>query len=602
MFKRIVIAFCLPFNFLLAQPVEPDPTFGVEGSVIATPFTSVYYDIALQPDGKVITGNIIRISDTSVAVFTRYKTNGMVDSSFGINGSSMMKLPGIADIHIYSITVLPGGEILAGAYFVEDPYASGYFLFKYTSSGYLDSSFSNDGIVVYHFATGTEGNLNNIVVQPDGKILVCAAILSDCKGYFVSRHTAYGVLDSSFAINGVYNIPFDFSCQNISTGLALRTDGKLIVCGTINTFTDNDGAMATIRLTANGKPDSTFSGDGISVIDANPGYADLIWRIAIQPDNKVLAGGFLSNQNMAGSEKAYLLRMNEDGTLDTGFGFEGIAFLSTILPGNSAYTDIMIDSFDRLICTGYRKTGENYVAILVRLLPDGRPDPGFGTNGIITNTPLGINGISYSVKRFQNRLYIAGSTSSFPFITAYREINSTVPVVLQFFKAAEQTSGIKLNWKVSVKDNIKGYVVEKSYDGVRFFSAGFVLAGASDEYDFLDPGRSSLPRFYRLKLEYINETKTYSPVIFFKGQVHYADLQVYPNPATEVLHVPLSQLNGKPGKFVIINATGAIITSREKTNINNNLVSLDLHKLKPGIYYLLYYTADEMYKAKFVKL
>lgn len=93
--------------------------------------------------------------------------------------------------------------------------------------------------------------------------------------------------------------------------IAVQSDGKILIGGTFTTY---NGATANklARLNADGTLDNTF----VTGIGVNPG-AGSVDAIVIQPDDKVLIAGYITNYN--GTSVNMMCRLNADGTLDNSF-------------------------------------------------------------------------------------------------------------------------------------------------------------------------------------------------------------------------------------------------------------------------------------------
>lgn len=98
------------------------------------------------------------------------------------------------------------------------------------------------------------------------------------------------------------------------------------------------------------------------------------------------------------------------GTLDTAFGTGGVTL--TDVPGGTGYgaTGLARQSTGKLVQVGTGDTGPIHTKIL-RYLADGKPDTGFGTNGVLTlpDTPAGDGFYGYAVTiDAQDRMIVAG--------------------------------------------------------------------------------------------------------------------------------------------------------------------------------------------------
>jgi uncharacterized delta-60 repeat protein/uncharacterized repeat protein (TIGR01451 family) len=173
------------------------------------------------------------------------------------------------------------------------------------SDGSLDTSF-NIGAT-----PGTNGAVLAIVVQPDGKILI-GGTFTTVRGVIqnrIARLNADGSLDTTF------NTGANVGTDDLVTAIALQPDGKIIVGGDFTTargVTQNGIA----RLNADGSLDTTFN-TGANVGVTTGVFASLLRAVAVQPDGKILIGGYFTTAR--GVVQNAIARLNADGSLDTSF-------------------------------------------------------------------------------------------------------------------------------------------------------------------------------------------------------------------------------------------------------------------------------------------
>jgi uncharacterized delta-60 repeat protein len=79
------------------------------------------------------------------------------------------------------------------------------------------------------------------------------------------------------------------------------------------------------------------------------------------------------------------MRLNPDGGLDSSFGGAGVVRVPFYLHAGWA-NDVAIDGRGRIVMAGVRLRGgdaqDSATVCVIRLLPDGRPDPGFSRDGV----------------------------------------------------------------------------------------------------------------------------------------------------------------------------------------------------------------------------
>lgn len=125
------------------------------------------------------------------------------------------------------------------------------------------------------------------------------------------------------------------------------------------------------------KPDSTFNGTGYNLIEDYPDFEPN--HIAMQADGKILAAGYGNITIAHGNFDGLLARINQDGTLDTGFGAGGVKVLD--IDGNQDRVSglhLLPDGKILVLLESF------YRSFLIQLNPDGSYDTSFGNAGILS--------------------------------------------------------------------------------------------------------------------------------------------------------------------------------------------------------------------------
>ncbi|MCB1204791.1 MAG: SUMF1/EgtB/PvdO family nonheme iron enzyme [Verrucomicrobiae bacterium] len=162
---------------------------------------------------------------------------------------------------------------------------------------------------------------------------------------------ADGTADGSFD-------PGDGANNQVET-LAVQPDGKVIIGGW---FTRYDGIVRNriARILPDGNIDPSF--------DPGSGFNGVVASVALQPDGKILAGGYFTTCN--GTPRNYVARLNPDGSLDGGFD-----------PGagaSSAVRAVAIQTDGKVMIGGLFTTVDGVARNrLARLNSDGSLDGGF---------------------------------------------------------------------------------------------------------------------------------------------------------------------------------------------------------------------------------
>lgn len=189
------------------------------------------------------------------------------------------------------------------------------------AAGDLDLTFGVGGKLTTEFGTfAAEGH--SVVVQPDGKIVVAGSLSNGTNlDFAVVRYNADGTLDSTFG-GGDGVVTTDFGgFDDSANGVALQTDGKIVVVGTASNGASGDVAIS--RYNPDGTHDATFGGgDGIVTTDVSGLGLDDVAKGVVLDGLKIVVGGYAQN----GSNYDFAVaRYDEFGQLDTSFGVGGLA-------------------------------------------------------------------------------------------------------------------------------------------------------------------------------------------------------------------------------------------------------------------------------------
>jgi len=243
---------------------------------------------------------------------------------------------------------------------------------RYNSDGSLDNSFGTNGIVNVDF-NGKNDDASSVALQSDGKIVVVGRAQNASNNnsdIAVIRLNSNGTLDNSFATNGKYQLDVDGYAFDYALDMALQTDGKIVFVAIAGT--DMFAKNAVIRLNSNGTLDNTFDGDGILKSFSFGSFTlSSLHSLVIQNDGKIIVAGS-KNNNFA------LTRLNSDGSLDNTYATSGIYSGSTMATSSELY----LQADGKLLAT-YSHATQTEV-IVIRLNQNGIDDTGFGTNGKVT--------------------------------------------------------------------------------------------------------------------------------------------------------------------------------------------------------------------------
>lgn len=305
--------------------------------------------LVLQPDGKIlIGGDFTSYNGVARNRIARLNSDGSLDTSFN-PGSG-------ADSFISAIALQGDGKILAGGNFNAFDGITYKKIVRLNSNGSIDNSFDAGD------APALE--TRSIAVQPGGKIIVAGNFHYDDTITGTVRLNQDGSIDTSFGIEPDNYIPSQF--------IMVQQDGSVFICGyfkAVNKVT----RYGIAKLDAEGFPTQEFS-PGTSANNS-------ITALALQPDGKILIGGYFTSFN--DTWRKGIARLNTDGTLDTSFSHPDMR--------EAMIHSISVQADGKIIIAGDYGDNFNYPNI-ARINADGSPDasfdPGTGANQQIQQTAV----------------------------------------------------------------------------------------------------------------------------------------------------------------------------------------------------------------------
>lgn len=375
-------------------PGDLDPTFGNGG--IATFDLSTFPDILLDgevaPDGKIVA--VGARSDSPVtprAAVIRTNSDGSLDTSFGISGTTVITIGLFNDI-AFATKVMTDGRIIVAGTVEQDSLFSRMFVARLESDGDLDPTFSPGTMIpgVLSTTVGSYSGGHDVVIQPDGKIVVAGVSNNPGTGndFAVLRLNVDGTLDTTFGSSGIVTTGIT-SGDDTAYAAQMQQDGKILVGGRSNDGTLNN-VVALARYNSDGSLDAGF---GVSGIVTTPiGSASQALGVTIQPDGKIVLGGTsLADPNIGGLNHMLAQRYNSDGSLDTSFANSG-TYTIALGASDTFGTDITIDQNGKILLAGVSSESNPAASefTVLRLTSTGLPDLSWGNGGVVT-TEIGAN-------------------------------------------------------------------------------------------------------------------------------------------------------------------------------------------------------------------
>ncbi|MCW2924474.1 MAG: Hemolysin-type calcium-binding region [Thermoleophilia bacterium] len=375
---------------------------------------------------------------------TAWNGTGKATTSFGSN------------VKVGSVLPRPDGKVwVVGSTNGDADVAVARFL----ATGAIDTTFDGDGRLT--FPRGSSNGPSWAALQPDGKLVITAAVNAATMDLGVFRMNTDGTLDTTFAGDGraeVDDPAVDFSYSFP----AVASDGSILVAAQTNV-----GAGRVVKLTSSGVADATFSGDGIAPVQlpgdpltipesvvalsggrvafgsesgpggnfdlgigvltaagvpdtsfSTDGYARLVVGANFHTEDPATIAASLDETTLVGEMEddagnAVFARWRlSDGGLDTTFDVDGMATIA--IPGMRTDTDhLLVQPDGRTVYTYGTVTAGNTNFGVMRLRQDGSLDPTFDTDGKVEYTVLaGADRPEHAALGLDGSLYVTGSVAN----------------------------------------------------------------------------------------------------------------------------------------------------------------------------------------------
>jgi uncharacterized delta-60 repeat protein len=246
--------------------------------------------------------------------------------------------------------------------------------------GTLDPAFGDAGLLEPGFGVKGDGsdvlNVSDAQVLADGRILLATAEAG--KSFVVVGLTPDGNLDPSFGDGGIARIADPDARGPRYVHIATQADGRIVLAGSSAPAPSNTLERLTlVRLEPDGTLDPTFGAGGFHYEDGMIGQA--VSDVAVDDQDRIVT-----------AEQWFLQpgvrRFHPDGSLDTGFGSDGIAAVDNPNPATSLEIGVAPDQGVVLLSTTHR---------VFRLTPNGDLDPAFGSAGMVDAHSLIPNALSF---------------------------------------------------------------------------------------------------------------------------------------------------------------------------------------------------------------
>lgn len=344
--------------------------------------SSTINKLGIQSDNKIIVAGLFEtFNDVTVKNILRLNTDGSVDSTFLIPGPSANSYSSqLCDVFILNDDRI----VMAGSDFQN---IWNYKIMMLTPNGNLESSFS---IPTLRVALNPDAYYikNPIIIANSNQQLFIGGNIDKFNDNKIS-----GL--ASFSLSGEFN---DFNAklgsEPIINTIKIQENGQIVIGGS---FIEVNGVTVKnyARLNQDGSLDTVFAKNSGTGPDRE------ILVITLQDDGKILLGGAFDNFN-DNPEKAKLIRLNQDGSIDEDFNphiwgnFVGLGIKQIKL----------IDNGQIIIAGSFSYINDSYINNFARLNPDGSHDISFNPDNFLSYFDV-VNALDFTS---DTSIIIAGTT------------------------------------------------------------------------------------------------------------------------------------------------------------------------------------------------
>jgi uncharacterized delta-60 repeat protein len=411
---------------------------------------------------------------------------GDLDPTYGGDGLTAVSLGTASEtvVPVGAVLQSDGKLVIVGT--VVFPTGGQFMILRLTSNGELDPSFADDGIAIIPVNPAGSAAFDAVPTADGGLVVVGES--GGPPRMAAIRLDRFGRRDGSFGDGGV----FLSETESEALGAARAADGSLLLAGAAFSAS-GDGSLAVQKLTADGEPDTTFGppgGDGLAQVTF-PGGNSGGQGVALYPDGSVLVSG--STITAAGDHAFALARFTGAGAPDPTFGGGSGTVTTGVGAGvNGEAADVALAGDGKIVAAGSSGPGQFAVG---RWLPDGTPDPAFGSGGTVSTPILAESQARAVFAMPDGRVIAAGraldSDGTVFAVARYRPDGSLDPrfgtggtVVTRF--GAANASGVGAGITSDGKLVLGG---SYSTDPMQFFSGGISAA----RYLLIDPPSNQAP-------------------------------------------------------------------------------------------------------------
>jgi uncharacterized delta-60 repeat protein len=331
---------------------ELDTSFGTNGITITT-FDAIGFDpigFAVQPNGDILVGGVATNKAGQHGFgLARYKSNGVLDTTFGTNGLVATKVGSRSDAPS-ALLLEPNGQIVMGGFEVAGGQGTPGMtsLVRFNANGTLDTTFGKGGISlasVKFVGPETLAQLANgdyLAVGEDRDFDTGLVAEFNSKGVLLPNVTSAQIVAGLTSSQSAVHVPnVMFQAPTI-----FQPNGDYVVTSTSCTFHSEcrGTRIGVSRFLETGETDTTFDSNLESF---NPSQTSSVSEaLALQANGQIVIGGLIS------PVEGGMVRLDSNGELDTTFGTVDSFGICCSVTSDQTFFGLLIQTDGKIVAIG----------------------------------------------------------------------------------------------------------------------------------------------------------------------------------------------------------------------------------------------------------
>ncbi|WCO01991.1 T9SS type A sorting domain-containing protein [Psychroserpens ponticola] len=303
---------------------------------------SVYTSLVLPSGDFIVGGNFDKHNSYKKSGLIKLTSSGQVDLSFNSGHGPTEEY---FSTEIREITKASGNKLYVAGRFREYDDVFSRNIARINSDGSIDTSFSTG---TDELINGFDDGVNDVMEQPSGKIIV----VGEFETYNGNPAPGIAKLNNDGSFDNTFSVGTGVSSSNLIDTVVELADGKFLIGGFFDEF-DGFTTRNLARLNADGSIDTTFFVSS----------ASQIYDIFLLNNGQFFIGTYSYNDDIITGR---LAKINPDGTRDTSFNATGI------ISGTTKIVKVLGNG--QILVGGYYSSQGGSV---LKLNADGSLDTGF---------------------------------------------------------------------------------------------------------------------------------------------------------------------------------------------------------------------------------